>query len=94
MQMERLIISLFLFCYCVQINAQQYIAKVGEISFFSNAPLEDFTAVNNKVSAVYDVQTHELVFQLNIAKLMIYLWVSIAFLSRFIIVLAYKKPPK
>ena len=67
MQMERLIISLFLFCYCVQINAQQYIAKAGEISFFSNAPLEDIAAVNNKVSAVYDVQTHELVFQLNIS---------------------------
>jgi len=41
-------------------------ANNGEISFFSNAPIEDISAQNNKVSAVYDSETNELVFQLNI----------------------------
>ena len=60
------IISIFLFLICFYANAQQYLAKDGTITFFSNAPVEDISAINNKVSAVYDAKTKELVFQLNI----------------------------
>ena len=34
--------------------------------FFSETPIEDISAVNNKVSAVFDASTNDLVFQLNI----------------------------
>ena len=64
--MVRQIISIFLFLICFSANAQQYLAKDGIISFFSKAPVEDISAINNKVSAVYDAKTKELVFQLNI----------------------------
>ena len=64
--MVRQIISIFLFLICFYANAQQYLAKDGTISFFSKAPVEDISAINNKVSAVYDAKTKELVFQLNI----------------------------
>jgi len=64
--MVRQIISIFLFLICFSANAQQYLAKDGTITFFSNAPVEDISAINNKVSAVYDAKTKELVFQLNI----------------------------
>ena len=64
--MVRQIISIFLFLICFSANAQQYLAKDGTISFFSKAPVEDISAINNKVSAVYDAKTKELVFQLNI----------------------------
>ena len=64
--MVRQIISIFLFLTCFSANAQQYLAKDGTISFFSKAPVEDISAINNKVSAVYDAKTQELVFQLNI----------------------------
>ena len=66
MRMERLIISIFFFSSTMQLFAQQYLANNGEISFFSNAPMEDISAQNNKVSALYDVNTKELVLQLNI----------------------------
>jgi polyisoprenoid-binding protein YceI len=65
--MIRLIISLFLVCYFPAINAQQYLTKEAEISFFSKAPIEDISAKNNKVSGVYDAETKQLVFQLNIS---------------------------
>ena len=64
--MVRLITSLILFLSTVQLFAQQYLANNGEISFFSNAPMEDISAQNNKVSAVYDSDTKALVFQLKI----------------------------
>lgn len=50
----------------MQVNAQKYIGKNGRISFFSEAPIEDISAINNNVSAVYDSNTGEIVFQLRI----------------------------
>ena len=64
--MVRQIISICLFLICFSVNAQQYLAKDGTISFFSKAPAEDISAINNKVSAVYDAKTKALAFQLNI----------------------------
>jgi len=49
-----------------QVNAQRFIGKDGEINFFSETPIEDISAVNKKVSAVFDASTNDLVFQLNI----------------------------
>ena len=62
--MVRQIISIFLFLTCFSVNAQQYLAKDGTISFFSKAPWENISAVNSKVSAVYDATTKDLVFSL------------------------------
>ena len=67
MRMVRLITSFFFIVLSFSANAQQYLAKEAEISFFSEAPIEDISAVNNKVSAVYDDETKQLVFQLNIS---------------------------
>ena len=64
--MMRQIISIFLFLICFYANAQQYLAKDGTITFFSKAPVEDILAINNKVSAVYNANTNELVFSLKI----------------------------
>ena len=64
--MNRLIVFILLFFFSVQIHAQKYIGKKGKISFFSKAPIEDISAVNNNVSAVYDSNTGEIIFQLKI----------------------------
>jgi len=61
------IITIILFFFITNIQAQQYLTKKAEISFFSKAPIEDISAVNTKVSAVYDDETKQLVFQLNIS---------------------------
>ena len=66
MRMVRLITSIVFLFSTMQLFAQQYMANNGEISFFSNAPMEDISAQNNKVSAVYDSDTKALVFQLKI----------------------------
>jgi len=60
------IIKIILIFLSINLSAQQYIGKAGKISFFSETPLENITAVNNKVSAVYDLNTKQLVFQLAI----------------------------
>ena len=65
--MVRLIISIFFIVLSCGVNAQQYLTKTASISFFSEAPIEDISAVNTKVSAVYDYETKQLVFQLNIS---------------------------
>ena len=66
MQMERLITSFFFLILCVNLNAQQYLSEDGVITFFSEAPLENISAENKKVSAVYDSKSNEIVFQLQI----------------------------
>ena len=64
--MMRQIISFALLLSCFSVNAQKYLAKDGVISFFSETPIEDISAVNSKVSAVFDNVSNELVFQLMI----------------------------
>ena len=53
--------------FVTNLYSQRFITKEAEISFFSETPLEDISAKNNKVSAVYDSKTGQLVFQLNIS---------------------------
>ena len=66
MRMVRLITSIVFLFTATQLFAQQYLVNNGEISFFSEAPMEDIKAINNKVSAVYDNDTKQLVFQLDV----------------------------
>ena len=53
--------------YSANLYSQRFITNDAEISFFSEAPIEDISAMNNQVSAVYDFKTNQLVFQLNIS---------------------------
>ena len=61
------IIFFLLLIYSTSLYSQRFITKDAEISFFSETPLEDISAKNKKVSAVYDSKTRQLVFQLNIS---------------------------
>lgn len=47
-------------------SGQKYMTQTGYIKFFSNAPLEDIEAENNKVRAAIDISTGEVVFILDI----------------------------
>ena len=66
--MMRQIINLVLFLSCFSVSAQKYLAKDGVISFFSETPIEDISAINKKVSAVFDASNSALVFQLKISE--------------------------
>jgi len=61
------LITLMLIFFVTNLYSQRFITKSAEISFFSEAPIEDISAKNNKVSAVYDDETKQLVFQLSIS---------------------------
>ena len=59
--------TLLLFLFISQsLYAQKFIAESGNIKFFSEELLEDITAVNNKVKSVFDIETGQIVFSVNI----------------------------
>ena len=65
--MNRLIVIILLLSSIQLLHAQKFMGHDGNILFFSEAPMEDISAVNNKVSAVFDASTNDLVFQLKIS---------------------------
>ena len=60
----RLILIFLLFS--THLLAQQFYTNKGKISFFSEAPLEDISAVNENVSAIIDSQTGGFAFRVKI----------------------------
>jgi len=60
-------IIFFILLCSSNIYSQRFITKEAKITFFSEAPIEDISAKNTKVKAVYDSDTKQLVFQLNIS---------------------------
>ena len=49
-----------------QLQAQKYICNEGEISFFSEAPLENIKANSNKASSLIDLEKGEVAFSVPI----------------------------
>ena len=60
----RLILICLLFS--THVLAQQFYTNKGKISFFSEAPIENISAVNENVSAIIDSQTGGFAFRLKI----------------------------
>lgn len=60
----RLILICLLFS--TQLIAQQFYSNKGQISFFSEAPIENISAINENVSAIIDSQTGGFAFRLKI----------------------------
>lgn len=52
--------------FSTQLIAQQYYSKKGQVSFFSEAPIENIEAVNKDVSAIIDSQSGGFAFRLKI----------------------------
>ena len=52
--------------FSTHLLAQQFYTNKGKISFFSEAPLEDISAVNENVSAIIDSQTGGFAFRVKI----------------------------
>ena len=53
-----------------QVFAQKYISNASEITFFSEAPLENIEAVNTKSSSVFDFSSGDIVFSVPIREFM------------------------
>ncbi len=61
----RIISFLFFLFFNNQMIAQSYLGR-GEISFFSEAPLENISAINKNVNTAYNDSSKNIVFQLRI----------------------------
>ena len=61
--MNRLVIFILLLS-SIHVHAQKFMGNNGKILFFSKAPIENISAVNKEVSAVFDIANNDLVFQL------------------------------
>jgi polyisoprenoid-binding protein YceI len=59
--MKKIIIIIIAGFLPLLISAQKYTTKTGNISFYSYAPLENITAVNDQVNAALDISTGEFV---------------------------------
>jgi len=64
--MKKVFVIISLIFYAFQVNAQKYFTKNGKITFFSEAPLENIAAINNRVKVVFDESKNEIGFQLMI----------------------------
>ena len=60
--MKKILCLAFVLCG-FQLNAQRYLTKSGEISFFSDAPLEKIEAHNKQVNCAIDLKTGEVIFK-------------------------------
>ena len=59
------LLILFLICL-ITARAQLFSCKAGNVSFFSEAPLEDIDAVNKNISSFLNLSTKEVIFLLSI----------------------------
>jgi hypothetical protein len=52
--------------FCIQASAQQFATREAHISFLSETPLEDIRAESHEASAILDLATEQLAFQVPI----------------------------
>ena len=62
--MKKITLILFVFlAIATQSNAQKYISKNGNITFYSDGPLEKIEARNNQVNSALNIETGDFVFK-------------------------------
>jgi hypothetical protein len=64
--MIRSLLFLLLSALSLTVSAQKFTAEKGQISFFSDAAIEDIEAVNNVVGSLFNANTGELVYIMKI----------------------------
>ncbi len=66
--MKKMMLLLMVFA-CANGYAQQlYTTTTGVVSFFSSTPMEDISAVNKKVTSIYNPTTNDIAFQMQIIQ--------------------------
>jgi hypothetical protein len=64
--MKILLLSGFCLLFAVTVSAQKYTAEKGQVTFFSDAAIEDIEAVNGVVGSLYNVATGDIVYIMKI----------------------------
>lgn len=66
--MKSVILLVFIVSFSNQLSAQKFVVEKSDVSFFSDAAIEDITADNKKSSGLFNVETSDLVFSIPIAE--------------------------
>ncbi len=66
--MKKIFLAVFFISAYYQANAQIYIGKEGDVSFFGKSPIEDIEAHNKAVKPVLNSATGELLFKIPITS--------------------------
>ena len=64
--MKDLLFFGIIFFLATEVSAQKFTVEKGQISFFSDAPVEDIEAVNTVVGSLFNTATSEIVYILKI----------------------------
>lgn len=62
----RILLAIFVLIIQYPALGQKYISKSSTVTFFSEAPLENIEAVNQKASSIFNLSTGEIVFSVPI----------------------------
>ena len=66
-KMKRLLFFVITSFFVLSLSSQdKYITRSGHVSFVSETPLENITAINNHVSSILDVENGDIVLQMKI----------------------------
>lgn len=60
--MKNILLALILTTLFANVSAQKYKTNGGQVSFFSDAPMEDIEAVTKKVTSIIDAEKGDLAF--------------------------------
>ena len=66
--MHRLFLIIAALVFSVGVNAQKFTAEKTYVKFFSDAAIEDITAVNTKASSIFNEATGDVVFSVPIKE--------------------------
>lgn len=66
--MKKYLIVLLTFTVGISLHAQRFVCKNGEMSFFSETPLENIAAVNKNVTSIIDVPTNTIAVKMQMAE--------------------------
>src|SRR5574342_668269 len=60
--MKKIILIIFLLFFVFNVHTQLYICNEGSVSFFSEAPVENIEATNNKINSFLNTASNEIMF--------------------------------
>lgn len=66
--MKNTVSFLLLFLVGISLHAQRFVCKNGEMSFFSETPLENISALNKNVTSIIDVPTNAIAVKMQMAE--------------------------
>src|SRR5690349_8061189 len=66
--MKKLFFGCVLILFSNVVFSQKYVAEKSQITFFSDAALEDITATNKKASSIFNSANGEIVFSVPISE--------------------------